>query len=127
MSFKIKATKTWSEREVGKRLFVQTFSIDDMSGFKVGIKFLVVLGFSPFNQENLCLLIQVVEGRKLLRGNVRVQIDYLHSDAKEKFGCFEMKNGLASFSSPRYFSDTYRVGHMYLYDFARLFRGQWVT
>ena len=113
MSFKITATKTWSEREVGKKLFVQTFSIDDMSGFKVGIKFSAVLRFSAFNQEDLCFLIQVVEGRELLMGNVRVQIDYLRSDAKQKFCCVEMiggsvKNGYFSFSFPRYFSDTYK-------------------
>ena len=113
MSFKITATKTWSEREVGKKLFVQNFSIDAMSGFKVGIKFSAILRFSAFNQEDLCLLIQVVEGKKTLMGNVRVQIDYLHSDAKQKFCCFEMnggsiKNGFVSFSFPRYFSDIYK-------------------
>ena len=56
MSFKITATKTWREREVGKKLFVQNFFIDDMSGFKVGIKFSAVLQFSAFKQEYLCLL-----------------------------------------------------------------------
>ena len=114
MSFKITATKTWSEREVGKKLFVQNFFIDDMSGFKVGIKFSAVLRFSIFNQEDLCLGILVVEGKKILMGSARVQIDYLHSDGKQKFCCFGMnggsvKNGFVSFSFPRYLSDTHRV------------------
>lgn len=109
MSFKITATKTWSEREVGKTLFNQNFSIDDMTGFKVGIKFSAVLRFSYFNQEDLCFLIQVVEGRELLMGNVRVQIDYLRSDAKQKFCCFEMNHTQClDLSRIRYFSDTYK-------------------
>jgi hypothetical protein len=116
MSFKITAAKTWSEREVGKKLFVQKFSIDDMSGFKVGIKFSAILAFSPFNQEDLCFLIHVVEGRELLRGNDRVQIDYLHSDAKQKLCCFEMNGGsVKNFSLPRYSSDTYRVSGYVLF------------
>ena len=46
-------------------------------------------------------------------GNVRVQIDYLHSDAKQKFYCLEMnagslKKGFVSVSFPRDFSDTYK-------------------
>ena len=57
MSFKITATKTWTEREEFKKLFAQTFSIDDMIGFKVGIKFAAVLHST--RQEDLRFLFKV--------------------------------------------------------------------
>ena len=72
MSFKITTAKTWSEQGVGKKLFNQIFSIDEMQVTKIS----AILFFSPKSSQ-----IEPAEVTKLM-GDVLIKIDYFQFRTK---------------------------------------------